>query len=248
VSAPNAAPPEKAAPGPPPATNHADGLSVPVPSIDESSEKLIDEIEMLGEEEAAGLRKPGTSDVSPGMRYLHASRTIHQLVSDRNRAVGLYLAVASLLWTASSTLLLARPNPNAALIVPLEQIQRWCFPVTLGTLTILAVFTSFLLIRTRVGLIYEVAKMNLLLGLPVGRVRRVNPLSLFFIMHLLIALAGGGCGALFTYHMFQYFDPDGAEQMFAAILMGVAIVLVLELTYIFTVLKTTSESRLLSGS
>ena len=36
-------------------------------------------------------------EITPGMRYLHSSRTIHQLVTDRNRAVGIYLAVASLL-------------------------------------------------------------------------------------------------------------------------------------------------------
>src|SRR5205085_2474320 len=50
------------------------------------SEKLVDEIEMIGEEQAAGFAAPAPSQVTPGMRYLHSSRTIHQLVTDRNRA------------------------------------------------------------------------------------------------------------------------------------------------------------------
>src|SRR4051794_40099288 len=60
------------------------------------SEKLVDAIEMIGEEKAAGFDAAGPSQVTPGMRYLHSSRTIHQLVTDRNRAVGIYMAVASL--------------------------------------------------------------------------------------------------------------------------------------------------------
>src|SRR4051812_15334201 len=69
-----------------------------VASLEDPIEKRVDEIEMIGEEQAAGFHLPGHSDISAGMRYLHCSRTIHQLVTDRNRAVGLYLAVASLLW------------------------------------------------------------------------------------------------------------------------------------------------------
>src|SRR5262245_6314254 len=68
------------------------------------SEKLVDAIEMIGEEKAAGFDANGPSQVTPGMRYLHSSRTIHQLVTDRNRAVGIYLAVASLLLTASGAI------------------------------------------------------------------------------------------------------------------------------------------------
>src|SRR5262249_13114404 len=142
---------------------------------------------------------PGTTSVSAGMRYLHSSRTIHQLVTDRNRAVGIYLAVASLLWTASSALLNAKPA--ADLLVPIETIQQVCIPATFAILTILALFVGFLLIRTRIGLIYEVAKMNVLLGLPVGRVKRVNPLSIFFIMHALISLAGGASGGVLAYYL-----------------------------------------------
>ena len=65
----------------------------------------------------------------------------------------------------------------------------------------LALFIGLLLVRTRVGLIYEVAKMNVLLGLPHGRVQRINVLSIFFLMHLLISTAGGLSAALFAFHV-----------------------------------------------
>ena len=71
---------------PPPSTRHIDGL-LGAASLDDQTEKRLDEIEMIGEEEAAGLPAGGHSAVTPGMRYLHCSRTIHQLVTDRNRAV-----------------------------------------------------------------------------------------------------------------------------------------------------------------
>ena len=45
-----------------------------------TSERLVDAIEMIGEEQAAGL-KPSPDTVTAGMRYLHCSRTIHQLVA-----------------------------------------------------------------------------------------------------------------------------------------------------------------------
>src|SRR4051812_29198583 len=160
-----------------------------------TSERLVDAIEMIGEEQAAGLRPPPET-VTAGMRYLHSSRTIHQLVTDRNRAVGIYMGVASLLLTASGALFHA--SPRGDLIVPLEKIQRWCLPVTFATLTVLAVLVALLLIRTRAGLIYEVAKMNALLGLPPGRVQRLSPLSIFFIMQVIISFAGGLAAGLFT--------------------------------------------------
>src|SRR5215204_3655121 len=112
------------------------------------SEKLVDAIEMIGEEKAAGFDASGPTLVTPGMRYLHSSRTIHQLVTDRNRAVGIYLAVATLTWTASATMLNAKPAGQ--LLVPIESIQRWCLPTTTAILTVLALFTAFLLIRTRI--------------------------------------------------------------------------------------------------
>ena len=99
------------------------------------SEKLVDAIEMIGEEKAAGF-EVGPSLVTPGMRYLHSSRTIHQLVTDRNRAAGIYLAVASLVLTASGAIYNA--NPQGELIVPMVEIQRWCMPIAFATLAILA--------------------------------------------------------------------------------------------------------------
>src|SRR5262249_1271631 len=89
------------------------------------SEKLVDPIEMIGEATAAGMPPPAAhGQVSAGMRYLHCSRTIHELVTDRNRAVGLFLAVASLLVTASSALVNANPRGE---IIPIAEIQKWCF-------------------------------------------------------------------------------------------------------------------------
>ena len=222
--------------------DHTTGLSPTAHAFDDQTEQRVDEIEMLGEEEAIGVRLTGPSQVHPNLRFLHSSRTIHQLITDRNRAVGLYLAVASLLWTASGAILNAKPGDH--LIVPIAAIQRWCLPVTAGTLAILALFTGFLLIRTRIGLIYEVAKMNVLLGLPIGRVQRVNPLSIFFIMHLLVSLAGG-CGlALFSFHMFRLVDHDGAGQMAWSALIGATLVAALMGLYVVVVLQTTAERKL----
>jgi hypothetical protein len=221
------------------------GLTDVAAPLDELTEKRLDEIEMIGEEEAAGFSSLPHSEVTAGMRYLHSSRTIHQLVTDRNRAVGLYLAVASLLWTGSGAMLTAKPE--AALLVPIGVIQRWCLPVTFGTLAVLAVFTGFILIRTRIGLIYEVAKMNALLGLPVGRVRRLGFLSIFFIMHLLVSLAGGVSGALFTHHLlYGRLAPDGHPAIVAA-LAGVVISTVVVLLYIFTVLYTSADRKLIDA-
>jgi hypothetical protein len=219
-----------------------DGLGSPsIAQAMDDAERKVDEIEMMGEELAAKLPVlPGADGVTPGMRYLHASRTIHQLVTDRNRAVGMYLAVATLLWTASTALLNAKPT--IALIVPIEVMQLWCIPVTLGLLTVLALFTAFLLVRTRIGLIYEVAKMNALLGLPVGRVQRVNVLSIFFIMHLFICLCGGGTSLLFLYHLLKLGDIAAAGLW--ASLGGLLTFAALVAVYIVTVLITTSDKKL----
>ena len=222
---------------------HTSGLSSDAAApLDELTEKRLDSIEMIGEEEAAGLQATGASQVSAGMRYLHSSRTIHQLVTDRNRVVGLYLAVASLLYTASGAMLNAKPGVR--LMVPIERIQYWCLPITFGTLTVLALFTGFLLIRTRIGLIYEVAKMNVLLGLPVGRVKRLGFLSIFFLMHLLVSLAGGGSGLLFTYHLLYHEDGSGGHALAWSIPVGVAITVFLVVLYIATVLYTTADEKL----
>jgi hypothetical protein len=239
------APDGTAAPKPPPPSQaRTDGLAVSVQEwLEDQTEKRVDEIEMLGEEEAIGQGPGKRSAVGPALRYLHASRTIHQLVTDRNRAVGLYLAVASLLWTASSALLNARPA--AHLLVPIEVIQRWCLPATFATLAVLALFVGFMLVRTRIGLIYEVAKMNLLLGLPIGRVSRISPLSLFFLMHLLVSVAGGCSGGLFVAHVL--YDPAAASHAGTAAVAaasGSALALALVLFYVGTVLYTTNDRKL----
>jgi len=228
---------------PKPPVAHADGFTSSAAA--EEAEERVDKIDMLGEEEAAGLRTAKTG-ITAGMRYLHSSRTIHQLVADRNRAVGIYLAVATLTWTASATILNAKPA--APLIVPIESVQRWCLPVTTATLTVLALFTAFLLIRTRVGLIYEVAKMNALLGLPIGRVKRINPLSIFFIMHLLVSLAGGASGTFFVYHVYRYFDPDGTGALIPSALAGCGVTVGLVALYVVGVLNTTADEKLTSAT
>ena len=204
------------------------------------SEKLVDAIEMIGEEQAAGMEQP--SPVTSGMRYLHCSRTIHQLVTDRNRAVGIYLTVASLLVTASSVVLNAKPDGD--LIVPLATVQRWCLPVTFGILTVLAVLIAFLLIRTRVGLIYEVAKMNALLGLPLGRVQRNSPLSIFFIRQSIISLGGGTTAALFSLWMIELANPDYGHIAWLAVAIGLVVAAALMVLYVATVNATTSDERL----
>jgi hypothetical protein len=213
-------------------------------SLEESIEKRVDDIEMIGEEEAAGFQPAVPSEVTPGMRYLHCSRTIHQLVTDRNRAVGLYLAVASLLWTGSSALLNADPTRLRHLMVPMELVQRWCLPGTFGILAVLAFFVGFLLIRTRVGLIYEVAKMNILLGLPIGRVKRVNLLSLFFIQHLLISLAGGTSGGLLAFHWLVHRGWGGERALAYSGLIGMGLSGLLVLLYIVTVRHVTADAKL----
>jgi len=206
------------------------------------SEKVVDAIEMIGEEVAGEYRPKGSPDVTPGMRYLHCSRTIHQLVTDRNKAVGIFLAVASLLLTASSVILNA--SPKGDLIIPMAAIQKWCLPIAFGVLTVLSVFVAFLLIRTRVGLIYEVAKMNALLGLPVGRVQRINPMGIFFIMQALISLAGGFCAGMFTVFMVQWADRTTQTAPWWGALVGVILTVGLMVLYILTIHTTTSDQRL----
>lgn len=230
---------------PPPTTRHVDGITG-VGSMDDPIEKRLDDIEMIGEEEAAFANRVH-SEVTAGMRYLHCSRTIHQLVTDRNRAVGLYLAVATLLWTASSALLSRHADAgtdDTHLIFSLLTIQRWCLPATFATLTVLAFFVGFLLIRTRIGLIYEVAKMNVLLGLPVGRVQRVNPLSIFFIMHALISLAGGCCAGALAAFLLKLAGFQRDPIIAWASVTAVTITLFLLLLYIATVRYTTADEKL----
>ncbi len=208
-----------------------------------TSEKLVDAIEMIGEEQAAGL-KPPPEKITAGMRYLHCSRTIHQLVTDRNRAVGIYLGVASLLMTASGAIMNA--TPTGQMLVPFDLIKQWCLPLTFAVLTVLALLMAFLLIRTRVGMIYEVAKMNALLGLPLGRVSHLNPLSIFFILQAIISLAGGLAAALFTIHMIYWSNEYPQYAGLWGTLVGIVFAVGLVALYAITVKVTTSDERLSS--
>ena len=208
-----------------------------------TSEKLVDAIEMIGEEQAGGLRPP-PEKITAGMRYLHCSRTIHQLVTDRNRAVGIYLGVASLLMTASGAIMNA--NPTGKMLVPFDLIKQWCLPTTFAVLTVLALLMAFLLIRTRVGMIYEVAKMNALLGLPLGRVSHLNPLSIFFILQAIISLAGGLAAALFTVHVIYWNDDHPRHAGIWGVIAGAVFTVSLVALYAITVKVTTSDERLSS--
>jgi hypothetical protein len=214
---------------------------------DDETNKRLNEIEMMGEEEALGWHTPAQRGVTAGMRYLHCSRTVNQLVIDRNRCVTIYLAVASLLWTATGAFLNINRDRAPRLMVPLEEIHQWCIPLTAAVLTGLALLVALLLVRIRVGLIYEVAKMNVLLGLPVGRVRRLNPLSVFFIMYLLIALAGGAMTGTCAYHLLRYAELNELALGLAAA-AGVLATLGLLTFYIVAVRVLTSDPRLLDGS
>lgn len=224
--------------------DHIEGFQVDVTG-DEQVDKRLAEIEMTGENVAAGWKPAPHVPLSPEVRYLHVSRTIHQLITDRNRSVGIFLFVASLLIGSSSALLNAHPVIDP--IIPLAAIQYWCLPVTFGTLAVIAGFISLLLIRARIGLIYEVAKMHTLLGLPLGRVERVNPLSIFYLMHLLVATLGGASAGL-TWGMISGHLARSTGDPLSPILQGMGVALayliLLELLYYLTILRATSDAKL----
>ena len=222
---------------------HHEGLSIDVSGEDEVDRRLA-EIEMAGEEAAIGLGAGAGSrpHLAPEVRYLHVSRTIHQLVTDRNRSVGIFLFVASVLFGASTALL--NVKADVVPILPLPIIQYWCLPVTFGTLAAIGLFVSLILIRSRIGLIYEVAKMNVLLGLPTVRVDRVNPLSIFYLMNLLVVLLGGA-SAGFSAGMLAYGrGMAGGGPMALGIGVALAYVTTLQATYYLTILRATSDTKL----
>jgi hypothetical protein len=220
--------------------DHVEGISV-----DATGEEPVDQrlaaIEMAGEEVAAGWKPDPVAPLAPEVRYLHISRTIHQLVSDRNRSVGIFLFVASVLFGASTALLNA--HETVATIIPIKQIQYWCFPVTFATLGTIGAFMSLILIRARIGLIYEVSKMNALLGLPSERVRRVNPLSIFFLMHAMVVLLGG-CSAGFAAGMLASRRPDSVSAWGIGLAVAALYVVGFHLCYYLTVLHATTETKL----
>jgi hypothetical protein len=247
VSPMSTTPPTPTEDQPPPLPDHAirehiDGLEV-APTEEERVDRRLAEIEMAGEEVAAGFRPAPHHPLSPEVRYLHVSRTIHELITDRNRSVGIFLFVASVLFGASTALLNVPERVEP--IIPLKAIQYWCLPVTFGTLALIAAFTSLLLIRARIGLIYEVAKMNTLLGLPLGRVERVNPLSIFYLMHLLVVMMGAG-SAGFAFGMVQW--HFGGIKPAVTILIGIIVAIVyiglFQFLYYAMILRATSDAKL----
>ena len=90
--------------------------------------------------------------------------------------------------------------------------------------------------------------MNALLGLPAGRVKRVNAFSIFFIMHLLVSLAGGASGTLFVYHVYRYIDPDGTGNLASSVLAGGLITVGLIGLYVVGILTTTADRQLRSAT
>jgi hypothetical protein len=221
--------------------DHTEGLKNEV-SGEEEVDRRLAEVEMAGEEVAAGWKPAAHAPLAPEVRYLHVSRTIHQLVTDRNRSVGIFLGVASLLCAASSALLNARAD--VAPIIPIRSIQYWCLPVTFGILGVIGVFNSLLLIRARIGLIYEATKMNTLLGLPSKRVERVNPLSIFYLMHLLVVLLGGASAGLTAGMLGHASRRTDSTAVAIGLTVALSYVALLQALYYLTILRATSETRL----
>src|SRR4051812_8427014 len=221
--------------------DHAEGLEDDL-SGDDALEQRLAEVEMAGEEVAAGWKPAPHVPLAPEVRYLHISRTIHQLITDRNRSVGIFLGVASLLFAASSALLNARPE--VVPIIPLRSIQYWCLPFTFGTLAVIGIFNSLLLIRARIGLIYEVTKMNMLLGLPTKRVERVNPLSIFYLMHLQVVALGGASAGLTSGMLANASGKTTGGSLTIAIIVGLSYLALLQSLYYLTILRATTETKL----
>jgi hypothetical protein len=101
-----------------------------------------------------------------------------------------------------------------------------------------------MMIRTRVGIIYEVAKMNALLNRPLGRVSHLNPLSIFFLLQSIISLAGGGTSAMFTIFMMRLAGHGSWMAIAVGAGVGVAITIGLTALYAITVAATTSDEKL----
>ena len=221
-------------------TDHAEGFGID-PTQDDSVDAKLAEIEMAGEEVAIGWRPGNVRALAPEVRFLHQSRTIHQLITDRNRSVGIFLLVASVLINASAGLLKTELPIDP--IIPMQAIRYWCMPVTFGTLAVLGGFTSLMLIRSRIGLIYEVAKMNVLLGLPSKRAERVNPLSIFYLMHMMVVVLGGA-SAGFTYGMLSLRDATAGTAGGQGLAVAVMYVLLFQALYYITILRNTTETKL----
>jgi hypothetical protein len=86
--------------------------------------------------------------------------------------------------------------------------------------------------------------MNLLLGLPAGRVTRIGWLSIFSILHGMISLAGGGSGMLLTYFMLYREGGSRFGVLGLSILVGAAVSAFLIILYVVAVLYTTADKKL----
>ncbi len=229
---------------PPPAAteHHVGGFGDEAASLDDGVDRRLDAIEMAGEEAAIGYRPEVPRPIAPEVRFLHVSRTIHELVTDRNRSVGIFLFVASLLFGASTALLNAPSTVEP--IIPLAAIQYWCLPATFALLAMIGAFTGLILVRTRIGLIYEVSKMNELLGLPSGRVRRVNPLSIFFLMYLLVVALGAISAGLVAGMLGHRAGQSTGGALVVGVVAGLAYLAIFLATYYATILRATTEVKL----
>jgi hypothetical protein len=74
--------------------------------------------------------------------------------------------------------------------------------------------------------------MNVLLGLPVGRVRRLSPLSIFFIMQVMVSVAGGCSAGLLAAQLLWLGDVP--HPALWATLIGVLVCAALLALYIVT--------------
>jgi hypothetical protein len=228
-------------PVPPPPEEHKPAPGDGLGPMDEAMSRQINQIELLGEEHAARFTVPEHSQIGPALRFLHTSRNIHQMLTERTRAITIYLTAASLLLPASSLLMNARPA--GTLMVPIEQLQYWCFPVTAGTLTVLAVLIGLWLIRIRVGLIYEVAKMNVLLGVASARVTRVNPFSISSLLQTLMSLAAGFFAGMFAFFLLGHFEQE-SSRFYWSLGIAVGVAVVLQTSYVLAIWTMTREFHL----
>ena len=90
------------------------------------------------------------------------------------------------------------------------------------------------------------AKMNVLLGLPIGRVKRINPLSIFFIMQAMISVAGGCSAGLLTAQLLWLTEIP--HPAIVATVVGTVVCAALVVLYVVTVKHTTSDEKLQGGS
>jgi len=83
--------------------------------------------------------------------------------------------------------------------------------------------------------------MNALLGLPTTRVKRVNPLSIFFLMHLMVSVLGAAsAGALAA----MLAHRGGGAEMAWGLIVGLSDFALLQVAYFVTILRATADTKL----